>query len=54
MKHFPMPAAALLGLLAATGAVAQDAPGPTDKKVEYSPYLEENYPNRVFFQGERI
>jgi len=49
MKHFPMPAAALLGLLAATGAVAQDAPGPTDKKVEYSPYLEENYPNRVFF-----
>lgn len=49
MKHLPKTAAGLFGLLAATGAVAQDAPGPTDKKVEYSPYLQEDYPNRVFF-----
>jgi hypothetical protein len=49
MKHLPMTAAVLFGLLAATVAVAQDAPGPTDKNVEYSPYLQEDYPNRVFF-----
>ena len=43
------PAAVLFGLGLTCIGVAQDAPGPTDKKVEYSPYLAEDYPNRVFF-----
>jgi hypothetical protein len=29
--------------------VAQDAPPPSDKKVEYSPYPEQTYPNNVYF-----
>jgi Protein of unknown function (DUF3604) len=28
---------------------AQDAPGPSDKKVKYSPYPEQTFPNRGFF-----
>jgi hypothetical protein len=28
---------------------AQDAPPPSDKKVEYSPYPEQTYPNNVYF-----
>lgn len=30
-------------------AFAQDAPPPSDKKVVYSPYPEQNFPNNVFF-----
>ncbi len=30
-------------------AFAQDTPPPTDKKIEYSPYPEKTFPNRVFF-----
>ena len=29
--------------------LAQDVPGPTDKPVKYSPYPEQDFPNRVFF-----
>jgi hypothetical protein len=28
---------------------AQDAPGPTDKKIAYSPYPAKNFPSRVYF-----
>lgn len=28
---------------------AQDSPGPSDRKVEYSPYPEQQFPNQVFF-----
>ena len=28
---------------------AQDIPGPTDKKIEYSPYPRQDFPNQVFF-----
>ena len=34
---------------APSGAAAQDAPPPTDRKITYSPYPEQNFPNRVFF-----
>jgi len=30
-------------------AFAQDAPPPVDRKIEYSPYLKEDFPNQVFF-----
>ena len=30
-------------------AFAQDTPPPTDKKIEYSPYPEKTFPNRVYF-----
>jgi hypothetical protein len=30
-------------------ALAQDAPGPSSKEIEYSPYPGEDFPNRVFF-----
>ena len=29
--------------------MAQDTPGPSDKKVKDSPYPGENFPNQVFF-----
>ena len=31
------------------GSFAQDAPGPSDKKVTYSPDPQQTFPNRVFF-----
>ena len=37
----------VLALCAA--AFAQDAPPPSDKKVTYSPYPQQDFPNRVFF-----
>jgi len=36
-------------VLASPGLLAQDAPGPTDKKIAYSPYPARNFPNRVYF-----
>ena len=30
-------------------SAAQDAPGPSDKKVTYSPYPKQNFPDQVFF-----
>jgi hypothetical protein len=40
----------LLGTaLASTGASAQDAPGPSDTKANYSPYPTKDFPNRVYF-----
>jgi Protein of unknown function (DUF3604) len=35
--------------LTAAAAMAQDAPGPANKKVQYSPYSKETFPNQVFF-----
>jgi hypothetical protein len=35
--------------LYASVVLAQDVPGPSDKKVNYSPYPEQTFPNRVFF-----
>ena len=29
--------------------LAQDAPGPTEKQVKYSPYPAQDFPNQVFF-----
>jgi hypothetical protein len=40
---------ALVILLCAQGVSAQDAPPPSDTKVKYSPYPEQNFPNNVFF-----
>ena len=39
----------LSALALCAGAFAQDAPPPADKKVQYSPYPQQNFPNRVFF-----
>ncbi len=36
-------------LLSPVAAFAQDAPGPSDKKVSYSPYPQQTFPNQVFF-----
>jgi len=30
-------------------ALAQDAPPPVDRRIEYSPYVREDFPNQVFF-----
>ena len=38
-----------VALCAVLPALAQDAPPPSDKEIQYSPYPEEDYPNRVFF-----
>jgi len=40
---------AVLALAPPSGAFAQDAPPPTDRDVEYSPYISEDFPNQVFF-----
>jgi hypothetical protein len=40
---------AVLIVLSTVVVSAQDAPGPSDKKVQYSPYPEQTFPNRVFF-----
>ena len=39
----------LFALALCAGALAQDMPPPTDKKIEYSPYPQQDFPNRVFF-----
>lgn len=33
----------------AAGPATQDAPGPSTKKIDYSPYPTKNFPNRVYF-----
>ena len=38
-----------LSLAAATSALAQDVPPPTESKIEYSPYPSKTFPNRVYF-----
>jgi len=38
-----------LTTIAYNSVVAQDAPPPGDKKVKYSPYPEQSFPNNVFF-----
>lgn len=35
--------------LLASGAIAQEMPGPIDQSAEYSPYPEQNFPNQAFF-----
>lgn len=44
-----MAAGASLIILSPTALRAHDAPGPTDKKINYSPYPAKNFPNRVYF-----
>ena len=39
----------LSALALSAGAFAQDAPPPVDRKVQYSPYPQQTFPNRVFF-----
>ena len=39
----------LSALALCAGAFAQDAPPPVDRKVQYSPYPQQTFPNRVFF-----
>jgi hypothetical protein len=49
-KVFLVPAAFLSVLMWAIVPVySQDIPGPTEKKVDYSPYPEQHFPNQVFF-----
>ena len=48
MKRSYLISSLALSLLA-SGAVAQEMPGPTDQSVEYSPYPDQNFPNQVFF-----
>ncbi|WP_224483385.1 DUF3604 domain-containing protein [Robertkochia aurantiaca] len=36
-------------LISVYPVTAQDTPKPTTKKIQYSPYPEENYPNQVFY-----
>ncbi len=38
-----------LALAMTTSALAQDVPPPSDKKIKYSPYPEQTFPNRVYF-----
>ena len=38
-----------LTLVMAGQVVAQDVPPPSEKKVKYSPYPEQTFPNRVYF-----
>jgi hypothetical protein len=40
---------ASIAMSASHALQAQDAPGPTDKKIAYSPYPAKNFPNRVYF-----
>jgi hypothetical protein len=40
---------AVLALALSAEALAQDVPGPSSKKVQYSPYPEETFPDQVFF-----
>jgi len=49
MKMRPTLRLAALLLLGVAPAFAQDAPGPTDKQIKYSPYPEQTYPNQVFY-----
>jgi hypothetical protein len=42
-------AASVLLLASTADLSAQDAPAPTDKKIQYSPYPAKNFPNRVYF-----
>ena len=44
-----MIAGASVGMLASVGLRAQDTPGPTNDKIDYSPYPTKNFPNRVYF-----
>ena len=40
---------ALAASVGSPAALAQDAPPPSNRQVEYSPYLQEDFPNQVFF-----
>ena len=42
-------AVASVVMLAHAELWAQDAPGPTNDKIDYSPYPTKNFPNRVYF-----
>src|SRR5690349_7990818 len=44
-----MIAGASVVLVCATAVRAQDSPGPTNDKIDYSPYPTKNFPNRVYF-----
>jgi len=50
MKATAMTLAAILALACVFPALhAQDSPGPSGRKVKYSPYPEQDFPNQVFF-----
>jgi len=54
MRHRTAAAAALsaafaISLCGVAAWAQDDAPGPSGKKVQYSPYPEKNFPNRVYF-----
>jgi len=40
---------ASIAIFASHASHAQDAPGPTDKKIAHSPYPAKNFPSRVYF-----
>ena len=45
----PMVLAAAITMIAAAPVAAQDAPPPTDKQINYSPYPAQDFPNNVYF-----
>jgi hypothetical protein len=47
--HAKLAVSSLAALVLGTTALAQDTPPPSGKTVKYSPYPEQNFPNRVFF-----
>jgi hypothetical protein len=49
MRDWIMAGASVLLLTSGAQLWAQDAPGPSDRKISYSPYPAKTFPNRVYF-----
>jgi hypothetical protein len=49
MRDWMMASASVLLLTTSAQLLAQDAPGPSDRKISYSPYPSKTFPNRVYF-----
>ena len=49
IRTWMLAGATIVTLAGAAEAWAQDVPGPTGKKIDYSPYPAKNFPNRVYF-----
>ena len=49
LRNWMLAGATAVMLVSGAELRAQDAPGPTGKKIDYSPYPKKNFPNRVYF-----
>ena len=49
VRDWMMAGASVLLLTSGAQAWAQDTPGPSDRKITYSPYPAKAFPNRVYF-----